>query len=64
VWDFDKTANLSSFFFTYIILNKSEFGFGKNKSREDAVDTVIENIVQNLNNKVQFCTVGLVKKHL
>jgi hypothetical protein len=33
------------------IFNKSQFGFRKNKFTNDAIATIIENIIENLNNK-------------
>jgi hypothetical protein len=35
------------------ILNKSWFGFRKNKSTNDAVATIIENIIENLNDNIK-----------
>jgi hypothetical protein len=35
------------------IFNKSQFGFGKNKSTKDATATIIKNIIENLNNKIK-----------
>jgi hypothetical protein len=35
------------------ILNKSQFGFRINKSTNDAIATIIENIIDNLNNKTK-----------
>jgi retron-type reverse transcriptase len=55
------TKQLICFLGKHNILNKHEFGFRKNKSTEDAVSTIIENIIENQNNKMQFCTVRLIK---
>jgi hypothetical protein len=35
------------------ILNKSYFGFGKNKSTNDAIATIIKNITENLNIEIK-----------
>jgi hypothetical protein len=36
------------------IFNKSQFGFRKNKSTNDAIATIIENIIENLNDKTKY----------
>jgi hypothetical protein len=35
------------------ILNTSQFGFRKNESTNDAIATIIENIIENLNDKTK-----------
>jgi hypothetical protein len=40
---------LIAFIDKHNILNKSQFGFRKNKSTNDAIATIIENIIENLN---------------
>jgi hypothetical protein len=43
------TANqLTAFLDKHNILNKSQFGFRKNKSTNDAIATIIENIIDNV----------------
>ena len=44
---------LIAFLDKHNILNKSQFGFRKNKSTNDAIATIIENIIDNLNNKTK-----------
>jgi hypothetical protein len=41
------------------VLNKRQFGFRKNKSAEVPFATVIENIIENLNNTIQLCNIIL-----
>jgi retron-type reverse transcriptase len=48
------TANqLIAFLDKHNILNKSQFGFRRNKSTNDAIATIIENIIENLNDKTK-----------
>jgi hypothetical protein len=35
------------------ILNDSQFGYRKNKSTKAAIATIIENIIENLKNKIK-----------
>jgi hypothetical protein len=44
---------LTAFLDKHKMLNKSQFGFRKNKSTNDAIATIIENIIDNLNNKTK-----------
>jgi hypothetical protein len=44
---------LIAFLDKHNMLNKSQFGFRKNKSTNDAIATIIENIIDNLNNKTK-----------
>jgi hypothetical protein len=44
---------LIAFLDKHNILNKSRFGFRKNKSTNDAIATTIENIIENLNDKTK-----------
>jgi hypothetical protein len=45
------------------MLNKSQFGFKKNKSIKDVIATIIKIIIENLNNisKMQLLTIRLTK---
>jgi hypothetical protein len=44
---------LIAFLDKHSILNKSQFGFKKNKSTNDAIAIIIENIIENLNDKTK-----------
>jgi hypothetical protein len=58
------TANrLIAFLDKHNILNKSQFGFRKNKSTNDAIATIIENIIDNMNkkNKMQLCLTRFIE---
>jgi hypothetical protein len=44
---------LIAFLEKHNILNKSQFGFRKNKSTNDAIATFLENIIESLNKKKQ-----------
>jgi hypothetical protein len=44
---------LIAFLDKHNILNKSQFGFRKNKSTNDAIATIIENIIDSLNGKIK-----------
>ena len=44
---------LIAFLDKHNMLNKSQFGFRKNKCTNDAIATIMENIIDNLNNKTK-----------
>jgi hypothetical protein len=44
---------LISFCGRHNVLNKSALGFRKNKSTKETAATFIENIIENLNNKIK-----------
>jgi hypothetical protein len=44
---------LMAFLEKHDILNKSQFGFRKNESMKDAIATIIENIIESLNDKTK-----------
>jgi hypothetical protein len=57
-----NTNRIIAFLEKQNIFNKSKFRFGKNKSTNDAISTIIENIRENLNEKkMQLCTIGFIK---
>jgi hypothetical protein len=54
---------LISYLDKYNILNKSQFEFRKNKSTNDAVATIIKNIIEKLNNEIKCNCVLLHLSH-
>jgi hypothetical protein len=50
---------LTAFLDKHNILNKFQFGFRKKHSTNDAISTVIENITDNLNDKIKCNCVSL-----
>jgi hypothetical protein len=57
---FGLSANKWQVTIGYNILNKSQYGIRKNESTNDAITTIIENIIESLDDKTKCNWVLLV----